>query len=92
MMQGRSRPHWLIVDGARIVLATREALWVGCQAAAAYHNYLAYNAPSPDGFQEDMERREAAVRAHMEAESSSGESEDYLTSDEDMDYPTEFYI
>lgn len=91
MIQRRMPPYCLFVDDVRIVLPTDEALWVGCQAAAAYHNYLAHNAPHPDGFQEDMEAREARARAHMEAESSS-EDEDYVTSEEDMDYPTEFYI
>jgi hypothetical protein len=92
MMQSRARPHWLYVDGVRIELSAHDGLWVGCQAVAAYHNYLAYNAPAPDGFQEDMEEREAAARAHMEASSSSEASDGYVTSEEDMEYPTEFYL
>lgn len=84
-------PHFLRVDDTRIMLPTPQALWIGCQVTAAYHNYVAYNAPPPDGFAEDMQEREDRARAHMEAESSS-EGEDYVTSDEDMDYPTEFYI
>ena len=88
----RSRPPYqLDVDGTRIPLRSNETLWLGCQVTAAYHNSMAYNAPSPDGFAEDWAEREARVQAHMEAESSS-EGEDYVTSDEDMDYPTEFYI
>lgn len=92
MMQDRYAPYWLWVENAWISLPTQEALWVGCQAAAAYHSYLAYNAPLPDGFEEDMAEREASVQARMEASSSSDSDEEYVTSDEDMDYPTEFYI
>jgi DNA primase catalytic subunit len=85
------RPIWLYVDGHRIALPTRDAEWVACQAAAAYHNYLAHSAPEPDGFAEEIAESEARVRAHMEA-SSSEDDANYVTSDEDMDYPTEFYI
>jgi hypothetical protein len=88
----RSRPPYqLDVDGTRISLPSNETLWLGCQVTAAYHNSMAYNAPSSDGFAEDWAEREARVQSHMEAESSS-EGEEYVTSDEDMDYPTEFYI
>ncbi|MFN9939654.1 MAG: hypothetical protein ACK56I_09280, partial [bacterium] len=44
--------------------------WVACQTVAAYHNYLAYNVPEPDGFAEDMAQREARAAAHMQASSS----------------------
>jgi len=85
-------PYWLLVEGTRLRLGSRDALWLGCQVAAAYRNSIAQNVPPPDGFEEDMAEREARVQQHMEAESSSDEAEDYVTSDQDMDYPTEFYI
>jgi hypothetical protein len=87
----RTGPIWLYVDGQRIALPTRDAVWVGCQAVGAYHNYIAHNAPQPDGFAQEMAAAEARARAHMEAASSDDDGP-YVTSDEDMDYPTEFYI
>jgi hypothetical protein len=44
---------------------------VVCQVSAAYHDWLAYNAPEDDGFAEDMAKREVKIQEHMEEPSSS---------------------
>jgi hypothetical protein len=51
---------------------------LACEVSAAYHDWLAYNAPQDDGFAEDMAQREEKTRLHMEEPSSeeSGWDED----------------
>ncbi len=51
-------PFWLWVEGKLIPLEGEMALQLACKVSAAYHDWVAYNAPEDDGFQEDMEERE----------------------------------
>jgi hypothetical protein len=37
------------------------ALQLACKVSAAYHDWVAYNAPEDDGFHEDMEEREQKI-------------------------------
>ncbi len=54
-------PYWIRVEGTYIPLDSEESLRVGCQVCAAYHDWVAYNAPLDDGFLEDMQAREAQI-------------------------------
>ena len=67
-------PFWLRVEQTLIPVVGEECLWLACQVSAAYHDWIAYNAPEDDGFEADMEARESRVALHME-EPSSEESE-----------------
>ena len=71
-----SPPFWLSVEQVMIPVAGEDCLWLACQTAAAYHGWIAYNAPEEDGFAEDMKRREMLVQQHME-EPSSDESDTF---------------
>jgi hypothetical protein len=50
----RGGPFWLRVEGTLVALESEEALRTGCKVCAAYHDWLAYNAPCSDGFDEDV--------------------------------------
>jgi hypothetical protein len=69
-------PFWLRVEGKLIQVHGEECLRLACQVSAAYHDWLAYNAPEDDGFAEDMAEREVKIQEHME-EPSSSEDESY---------------
>ena len=71
-----SPPFWLRVEGKLIQVHGEECLRLACQVSAAYHDWLAYNAPEDDGFAEDMAEREVKIQEHME-EPSSSEDESY---------------
>ena len=62
-------PHggerWLETGGRFVPIEDESALWLACQAVAAYHNDLAYNATSP----------------YVEESKKSEESEEELDSD-----------
>jgi hypothetical protein len=46
--------------------------------SAAYHDWLAYNAPEDDGFGRDMLERELRIEGHMlEPGSEDSEREDF---------------
>ena len=85
-----SGPFWFKVEDKYIQILTESSLKLACEAVSAYHDSICYNIPVDDGFAEETIRMEAAARAHMEAESS--DEDEYVTSDEDMEYPTEVYI
>jgi hypothetical protein len=69
-----THPLWLHIENTKILVVGEECTWLACQVSAAYHNWLAYNAPDDDGFAADMEEREARIALHME-EPSSEESD-----------------
>lgn len=69
-------PFWLRVEGKLIQVHGGE-LRLACEVSAAYHDWVAYNAPPDDGFCEDMAEREERVRLHMEEPSSSEEEEEH---------------
>jgi hypothetical protein len=73
-------PFWLHVENVDIAITGEDCLSLACQAAAAHHNWVAYDAPEEDGFSADMQRREAAIQRHME-EPSSDESDANLDDD-----------
>lgn len=52
-------PFWLHVEGTLVPIKGNEILDFACQVSAAYHDYIAYNAPYDDGFSADMREREA---------------------------------
>lgn len=64
-------PFWLSVEDTPIRLREEICLHLACQVSAAYHNWVAYNAPEDDGFAADMLERERVVQARMEATTSS---------------------
>ena len=49
------------VEGKLIPLEGEMALQLACKVSAAYHDWVAYNAPEDDGFHEDMEEREQKI-------------------------------
>lgn len=59
-------PFWIRVEGTLIPLEGEDALRVGCQVCAAYHDWVAYNAPYDDGFNEDMKEREQRIRSELD--------------------------
>jgi hypothetical protein len=61
-----SGPFWLKVQGKLIPVRDEAALVMACQASAAYHDWVAYNAPEDDGFSKEMAERELCVAAEME--------------------------
>lgn len=54
-------PFWLRVEGTLIPVENEAALELACKVSAAYHDWVAYNVPEDDGFQEDMEEREQKI-------------------------------
>ena len=72
--KGATPPYWLRVEGKVIPVTSESALQLACHASAAYHDWLAYNAPEDDGFAEDMAERERRIQAHMD-EPNSEDSE-----------------
>ena len=50
------RDSWLEAGGRFVPIEDESALWLACQAVAAYHNDLAYNATSP--YVEESEKSE----------------------------------
>jgi hypothetical protein len=73
-------PFWISVEGVMIPVEGTDCLQLACHICAAYHAWVAYNAPEDDGFTADMEDREAKIQQHMD-EPSSDES-DSLQEDE----------
>lgn len=61
-----SPPFSLRVEGCLIPLQNETELRLACKVSAAYHSWLAYNAPIDDGFSKDMQEREALIAAEME--------------------------
>lgn len=84
------RPVWLDVEGTHILIPPG-AFWFACQAAAAYHNAVAYNVPEDDGFEADMRQREAYIQSRIDAEPSESSDNDSVTSAEDLVYDQFFY-
>jgi len=62
-------PVFLEVEAQRIPLKIYD-LSLAATVAAAYHNQVSYNAPSPDSWDEDTAILEANARAHMEEPNS----------------------
>lgn len=56
-------PFCLVIQSTPITIYGEDCLMMACHVCAAYHNWLAYNAPEDDGFQQDMEAREAEMQA-----------------------------
>lgn len=71
-------PFWLRVEDKVIPVPSAVCLEFACQVSAAYHDWIAYNAPEDDGFEEDMAERERVVQMHMDDPLSD---EDVLTAD-----------
>ena len=83
MFRRVSKPLWLVVGDTHIPIHERNQSFAA-EAVAAYHNDLC-QVPEPDtAWAQDTQRAEAEAQAHMEAESS--DDEDYVTSEEDIDY------
>jgi len=85
-----SGPFWFKVEDKYIQIQSESGLKMACEAVSIYHDYISYNIPPEDGYITETTRMEAAALAHMEAESLDGE--DYVISDEDMEYATEAYL
>lgn len=66
----RSRPFWLSVEGKMVQVQGKECLEMACNIASVYHNQIAYNAQSDDGFCEEMAEVERAVQTRMDTELS----------------------
>jgi len=62
----RVRPFWLNVQGKHIQVQGKESLELACNIACVYHNQIAYNAQSDDGFGDEMEHVEREVQARMD--------------------------
>jgi hypothetical protein len=62
------QPVFLEVEAQRIPLKMYD-MPLAAAVAAAYHNQVSYNAPSPDSWDEDTAISEARAQAHMDAES-----------------------
>jgi hypothetical protein len=62
----KTGPFYLVVDGKRIEIKGEDCLMLACQVSCAYHDWIAYNAPLDDGFEEDMAMREAIIAAELE--------------------------
>ena len=58
------------VQGKMIRVQGKDCLGLACHIASVYHNQIAYNAQSDDGFCEEMDGREKAIQARMEEDSS----------------------
>lgn len=69
-------PFWLRVEGKLIQIHGEQSLRLACEVSAAYHDWVAYNAPEEDGFCADMAKREAQIQAHMDEPSSSEDEGD----------------
>ncbi len=69
----RQGPFWLRVEDRMIPVVGESCLAFACQVSAAYHDWVAYNAPEDDGFAADMAERERMVQEHMEESESSDE-------------------
>jgi hypothetical protein len=85
-----TRPVFLEIEGTYLRIPPG-AFWFACQAAAIYHNALAYDAPSDDGFQAEMQQIEAEVQARIDAEPTESSDNDSVTSAEDLVYDNFFY-
>lgn len=59
-------PFYLKVQGSPIAIYGEECMVLACHACAAYHDWLAYNAPLDDGFEEDMAAREECMKQRWE--------------------------
>jgi hypothetical protein len=59
-------PFCLNVQSTPIMVYGEECMMLACHVCSAYHNWLAYNAPEDDGFEEDMANREALIQARWE--------------------------
>lgn len=62
MCQRVTGPFWLRVEGQLIPIQGEESLDLACQVSAAYHDWVAYNAPDHDeeGLPEDTQQPETA--------------------------------
>ena len=85
-----SGPFWSKVEDQYIQILSDISLKLVCEAVSIHHNTVCYNIPTEDGFNAESLRMEAAARANMEAESS--DEDEYVVSDEDIEYPTETYM
>ena len=70
-------PFHLVVQGSPIAIHGEECMLLACHACAAYHDWVAYNVPLDDGFEEDMAAREAIVQARWEEPISDNSDEGY---------------
>lgn len=48
-------PFWLRVEGRLILLEGEDCMKLACQVSAAYHDWVAYNAPYADGFGDEID-------------------------------------
>lgn len=58
-------PFWLRVENKDIMVPSEVCLEFACQVSAAYHDWVAYNAPEDDGFAADMAERERVVQMRL---------------------------
>lgn len=59
-------PFSLKVEGKFIPILDESALLIACQACAAYHDWVAYNAPEDDGFKDEMAEIEHKILLDMD--------------------------
>lgn len=62
-------PYSLRVEGTLIPLQNEWEMRLACRVAAAYHRWVACDAPDDDGFSADMAEREARIAAELEEDS-----------------------
>lgn len=67
---------WLQVENETLLLGDGD-LPLAARVSASYHNQICYNAPEPDGWQEETEAMEAEAQERLAAEPSDSETEDY---------------
>lgn len=58
LCKGSSPPYYITVQNTDILVKGDDCLTLACQISAAYHNWVAYNAPEDDGFALEMEELE----------------------------------
>jgi hypothetical protein len=72
----RDQVAWLQVENETLLLGDGD-LPLAARVSASYHNQICYNAPEPDGWQEETEAMEAEAQERLAAEPSDSETEDY---------------
>lgn len=58
MCQRVTGPFWLRVEGQLIPIQGEESLDLACQVSAAYHDWVAYNAPEREELPDDTYQQE----------------------------------
>lgn len=71
-------PYWLWIPASGYsLLDTSEKLSHACRLVSEHHNYIAYNTPEDDGFEEDMAAREIRISNFLDEPSSDDDCPTY---------------